>query len=214
MQLTGPKYPANRSHYSTTSTTLSNSSITGFPPRCQMWVNHQRAIKLAETEPNNLTSTAGAKSSASDDESNSHFLRGKFKQRASIGGSGVPNSIYYFYPIPIKGTTINDLGAEEIFKMNLFFPGNPFYIKVFSSASPLKIYFFLGKASKNSFCPRRGLSEFFFSCRRVFFLESPSQNFFFPWECLSKFIFSRKRASEFFFLIFSGPTPRSLMVVP
>ncbi len=51
-----------------------------------------------------------------------------------------------------KGTTINDLGgAEEIFDVNLSFPENPFRIKKISSARPLKISFFLGKASRNLF---------------------------------------------------------------
>ncbi len=92
----------------------------------------------------------------------------------------------------------NELGgAEEDFEMNLFFPGNPFRIIFFSSARPLKIYFFLGEAFQN------------------FFLERASQNFFFPGECLSKFIFFLEIASRnYFFLDFLQPHPRSLMVVP
>ena len=61
-----------------------------------------------------------------------------------------------------KGTTINDLGAEEIFEMNLFFLVNPFRIKRFSSARPLKIYFFLESASQNLFFSREGPPKLFF----------------------------------------------------
>ncbi len=63
-------------------------------------------------------------------------------------------------------------GAEEISEMNLFFPGNPFRIKFFSSAKPLKIYFFLGKASQNLFSQRVPLKIYFF-------LERGHQNYFF-----------------------------------
>ena len=106
--------------------------------------------------------------------------------------------------------TSNDLGGEEISEMNLFFPMNHFRIIFFSSARPLKIYFFLGKASQHLFFNRQGLSKFIFPSARPlkiswrmplkinFFLESASQNYFFPGECLSKFIFSWTRASEFF----------------
>ncbi len=53
--------------------------------------------------------------------------------------------------------TINDLGAEKIFEMDLFFPGNPCRIKyflgmashnlffIFSWRVPFKIYLFLEK---------------------------------------------------------------------
>ncbi len=61
-----------------------------------------------------------------------------------------------------RGRPVMIWGAEEISEMNLFFPGNPFRIKIFSSARPHKIYFFLGKGSQ------------------IFFLESASQNLFFP----------------------------------
>ena len=105
----------------------------------------------------------------------------------------------------LQGTNINDLGGpEEISKMNLFFPGNPFRIKILSSAKPLKIYFFLGQASQNLFFLQMGLQIFFSSQRTAskiifswrvplkiyFFLESASQNVFFLRESLSKFIFS------------------------
>ena len=83
----------------------------------------------------------------------------------------------------LRGRPLMIWGAEKIFKMNLFFPGNPFRTNFFSSARPLRISFFLSEAS---------------------------QNFFFPGECLSKFIFSRRmplkiifswrRASKFFSL--------------
>ncbi len=69
--------------------------------------------------------------------------------------------------------------------MNLFFPENPFHIKICSSARPLKIYFFLGEAFQNLFFPRRGLSIFFpwgKPLKIYFFLESASQNLFFPGE--------------------------------
>ncbi len=92
--------------------------------------------------------------------------------------------------------------------MNLFFPANPFRIKIFSWAKPLKFYFFLGEAS-----------QIFFSW------IVPLKIYFFPGECLSKFIFSwrvplkiyhfpEKGLRHFIFSISSGPTPRSLMVVP
>ncbi len=108
-------------------------------------------------------------------------------------------------PPPPKGTTINDLGGGGRRK----FPGTP-SLKIFSPRQSL---------SKFIFSLTRSLKIYFFS-RRVpleiyFFLESASQNLFFPGECLSKFIFSRRRASEIiFFSISSGPTPRSLLVVP
>ncbi len=54
-------------------------------------------------------------------------------------------------------------GAEEISEMNFFFPGNPFRIKILSSARPLKIYFFLESASQNLFFPGEGPLKFFLS---------------------------------------------------
>ncbi len=53
-------------------------------------------------------------------------------------------------------------GAEEIFKMNLFFPENPFHIKKLSSTRPLKISsFFPESASQNLFFPGKGPPIFF-----------------------------------------------------
>ncbi len=92
-------------------------------------------------------------------------------------------------------------GPEEISEMNLFFPGNPFRIKIFSSARPLKIYFFLGKASQNLFFPRQGLSKFIFSSARplkIYFFpkQGLQKKFFFPGEVSSKIFLSRmKRAA-------------------
>ncbi len=90
---------------------------------------------------------------------------------------------------------------------------------IFSQRTASKIFSSLKSASQNLFFPGECLSKFIFSWRVplkiYFFPESASQNLFFPGEYLSKFIFSWRRASEIiFFSISSGPTPRSLMVVP
>ena len=53
-------------------------------------------------------------------------------------------------------------GAEEIFEMNLFFPGNPFRIKFFSSARPLKIYFFPGECLSKFIFPGEEPPKLFF----------------------------------------------------
>ncbi len=52
-------------------------------------------------------------------------------------------------------------GAEEIFEMNLFFPGNPFHIIFFPRQGLSKFPFFLESASQNSFCPGGGPPNFF-----------------------------------------------------
>ena len=73
--------------------------------------------------------------------------------------------------------------AEEIFKMNLFFPGNPPYKR------PLKIYYFLESASQNLFFPGEGPPKIFFldffrphpqiiNGRPLRNLRQASQNFF------------------------------------
>ncbi len=85
-----------------------------------------------------------------------------------------------------KGTTINDMGAEEIFEMNLFFPRKPFRINLISSARPLKISFFLSKASQFFFL-QKGLQIVFPQSRVLKISWRVPLKFFFPGECLSIF---------------------------
>ncbi len=101
----------------------------------------------------------------------------------------------------IKGMTINDLGAEEIFEMNLFFPGNLFRINIFP-----------WQGLSNCFFPGECLSKFIFSWRvplKIYFFPGEClSKFFSPGECLSKFMFFWRRASKIFFSRFPpAPAP-------
>ncbi len=121
--------------------------------------------------------------------------------------------------VTVMGQPLMIISDGFYLQKGLFFPWQGPSKFFFSQRLASKIIFFLGIASQNLFFPGECLSKFIFSWRVplkiYFFLESASQNLFFPGECLSKFIFSWRRASEiFFFSISSGPTPRSLLVVP
>ncbi len=98
--------------------------------------------------------------------------------------------------IRLRGRSLMIWEAVEIFEM-IYFPGNPFQIKVFSSASPL------------NFFPWQGLF-FLGECLSIFSLESASQFFFM--ESASQTFFLEK-SLRFFFSISSAP-PRSPRVIP
>ncbi len=95
--------------------------------------------------------------------------------------------------------------------MNLFFPGNPFRIKIFSLARPLKIYFSLGKVSQKLFFPEAGSSIPPPSRRSLFqncsFLDKGFPNFF-SQKTASKIIFSWGLPLKIY--LFMGSTSQNL----
>ncbi len=62
----------------------------------------------------------------------------------------------------IKGMTINDLGAEEIFEMNLFFPGECLSKFIFFLESASQNFFPLESASQNLCFSGEGPPKYFF----------------------------------------------------
>ena len=118
--------------------------------------------------------------------------------------SSTSNYNFLSAPIWFKGTTINDLGGgggnfrnEFIFSreplpykkiflgiafQNLFFPRQGLSKFIFSSARPLKIYFFLGEASQ----------------KKIFPLSRVFKIIFFPKKSLSKKISRVKNGPQFF----------------
>ncbi len=88
-------------------------------------------------------------------------------------------------------------GGRGHFRNEFIFSREPLLYKFFSWRVPLKIYFFLERASQ------------------FFFLESESQNNFFSWRVpLEIIIFFLDKGLRFFLSRFPLPPPRSLMVVP